>query len=95
MPFQGVDTIWKAFKHTVGRLPDSQYLGSRDPTQPGEPYVWKTWREVDEIVEDMAAGIAHLNLMPDVHAEGQNWKFMGIYAPNREEWAFTDLAALR
>ena len=65
-----MDTIWKAFKHTVGRLPDSGYLGSRDPSQPGAPYVWKTWRQVNDIVEDLAAGIAHLNLMPEVQAEG-------------------------
>ena len=36
-----------------------------------------------------------LNLLPEVEGEGQIWKFMGIYAKNREEWAFTDLAALR
>lgn len=22
LPFDGIDTIWKAFKNTVGRLPD-------------------------------------------------------------------------
>lgn len=33
--------------------------------------------------------------MPEVEEEGQMWRFMGIYAKNREEWIFTDLAALR
>ena len=88
-------TIWEAFQHTVGRLPDGNFVGTRDPSQAGSPYVWKTWKQVETIVEDLAAGIAHLNLMPEIEADGQSWKFMGIYAPNREEWAFTDIAALR
>jgi long-chain acyl-CoA synthetase len=36
-----------------------------------------------------------LNLLPEVVAEENVWKFMGIYAKNREEWTFTDLAVLR
>lgn len=88
-------TIWEAFRHTVGRLPDSPFVGSRDPSQEGAPYVWKSFRESEAIIEDLAAGIAHLGLMPEVEGEGQLWKFMGIYSRNREEWAFTDLATLR
>ena len=43
----------------------------------------------------MAAGMAYLGLMSVVtEAEGQ-WRFMGIYAKNREEWTITHLAALR
>ena len=33
--------------------------------------------------------------MPEIEEEGELWRFMGIYAKNREEWIFTDLAALR
>ena len=36
-----------------------------------------------------------MNLLPEVEAEDNIWKFMGIYAKNREEWTMTDLAALR
>ena len=43
----------------------------------------------------MAAGIDHLGLMPVVEAEGDSWRFMGIYSKNREEWSITDLAAIR
>ena len=46
-------------------------------------------------MHDLACGMTALNLLPEVEGEGQIWKFMGIYAKNREEWAFTDLAALR
>ena len=70
-------------------------MGSRDPSQEGAPYVWKTWAQVQKLVEYMAAGIDHLGLMPLVEAEGDSWRFMGIYAKNREEWNITDLAAIR
>jgi long-chain acyl-CoA synthetase len=33
-----------------------------------------------------------LNLSPKIDAEGETWKFMGIYAKNREEWAMTAIA---
>lgn len=94
-PAPGVETIWDAFMHSRGRLPDEGFLGSRDPSQDGSPYVWKTWAQVETIVNQLAAGIAHLGLMPEVEEEGGRWAFMGIYAKNREEWTITDLAALR
>jgi len=90
-----VSTIWEAFKFTAGRLPDAGFTGTRDPSQPGAPYVWKTWGQAETIINDLACGMVQLNLMPEVEGEGKLWKFMGIYSKNREEWAFTDLAALR
>ena len=47
VPEPGIDTIWKCFKHQVDRIPDAEFLGHRDPTQEGAPYVWKTWKEVN------------------------------------------------
>lgn len=90
-----MNTIWDAFKQTALRQPNHDFVGSRDPSQEGSPYVWKTWNQVETIVNYLAAGFVHLNLMPEVEEEGQMWRFMGIYAKNREEWIFTDLAALR
>ena len=58
--------------------------------------MWKSWSTVDGIVDDLALGFVALNLMPMSHSEnGQDYKCMGIYAKNREEWAFTDLATIR
>jgi hypothetical protein len=39
-------------------MPNVSFLGSRDPTQveQGAPYVWKTWKEVQIIVDSLAAG---------------------------------------
>ena len=90
-----MNTVWDAFKMTSKKQANLDFVGSRDPTQEGSPYVWKTWAQVETIVEHLAAGIQHLNLMPEIEEEGQLWRFMGIYAKNREEWIFTDLAALR
>jgi len=36
-----------------------------------------------------------LNLSPEIEAEGETWKFMGIYAKNREEWALTAIANMK
>lgn len=46
-------------------------------------------------MNEIAAGYQALNLLPEVFEEGKNWKFMGIYAKNREEWVCTHMAAIR
>lgn len=56
MPFPGVDTVWKAFQHSLQTHPDVAFIGSRDPAVEGHPYKWKTWREVDAYVNELAAG---------------------------------------
>jgi len=33
--------------------------------------------------------------MPEVEGEGRTWRFMGVYAKNREEWTLSDMASLR
>ena len=94
-PYPEVTTIWNAFTRTAGRIPDLDFIGSRDPTQEGAPYVWKKWGQVETIVNELAAGFVKLNLMPETEDEGRTWRLMGIYAKNREEWAFTSLATQR
>lgn len=34
-------------------------------------------------------------MTPEVEGEGEKWKFMGIYAKNREEWVIVDIANLK
>lgn len=94
VPFDGIDTLWKTFKRQVNRLPHHNMLGSRDPSQEGAPYVWKTWSQVDEIVYDLARGYKTLNLLPETEGDGQKFAFMAIYAKNREEWILSDLATM-
>ena len=58
IPYPGIDTIWKAFKNTVNRIPDEFFLGTRDYTvDKSGPYVWKTWREVSIMADDYAKGM--------------------------------------
>ena len=58
--------------------------------------MWKTWSTVAGIVDDIAMGYVALNLMPVGHSDSeQEYRFMGIYSKNREEWTFTDLATIR
>ena len=87
-----VKTLVHAFKKSVRTYPDKEFLGRRDESQEGAPYVWKTYKECDAFVTNLAKGIKALDMMPDVEAEGRKWNFMGIYAKNRPEWVLTDLA---
>lgn len=36
-----------------------------------------------------------MNLHPVIEAEGKDYKFLGIFAKNKEEWAVIDLACMR
>jgi long-chain acyl-CoA synthetase len=47
LPFEGVDTLLKAFKRTVNKSGGSQFLGTRDPNQEGRPYVWRSFNDTD------------------------------------------------
>jgi len=90
-----MDTLWKQFKFTAKRFADRDWLGSRDKTQEGSPYVWKTFGQVEKIVTNLAKGYVALNLLDELEGEkGTMWRFMGIYAKNREEWSVTHLANL-
>ena len=82
-----------AFRNTAQRIPNNKFLGRRDEKVEGKPYAWMNYREGLEYVNNLARGIKALNMMEDIHAEGKNWNFMGVYAKNRPEWVLTDLAA--
>jgi len=64
----------KAFKRTVGRIPDWRWLGTRA----GDDYKWTTFADCVRTIESLAQGYVALNLVPAVQAEGRNWSFMGI-----------------
>lgn len=67
-------------------------MGTRDFTQEGGPYVWKSRGEIKQLAEELARGINHLNLAPAVEGDIQQYKFIGIKALNRWEWLVTYLA---
>lgn len=85
----------KQFKMSAKNLINCDWLGTRDKTQEGSPYVWKTWRQIEQTVDNLAKGYVALGLMDEI--DGQNnekYRFMGIYSKNREEWSCTHLASL-
>ena len=70
-------------------------MGTRNPHKEGKPYEWKTFREIYDLMDKAARGIAQLKLCPNINHDGVDWKFLGIHSRNREEWAVMDLACLR
>jgi len=40
-------------------------------------------------------GMSHLGLCPEQKVDGKDYRFIGIIAKNREEWAVTGLASMR
>ena len=85
-----------AFQLNVKNNRDRAYAGYREKDAEGNfgPYVWKTYGEIDEISSNLARGIKHLDLAPDVDGEGKKWRFLGLWAKNRWEWQTTLLAAI-
>lgn len=90
---EDIPTIVHAFKKTAKRIPNSNFLGTRDDQQEGRPYVWRTFKQCEDYVDNLARGFNALGMMPEVEGEGRKWKFMGCYAKNRAEWVLADLAS--
>lgn len=88
LPFKGVDTMLKAFRRTVQRIPNLEFMGTRD----GDQYKWITWKETAHTCEHFSYGLVALNLAPAVEAEGKSHNFLGILSRNRKEWYLTSIA---
>jgi hypothetical protein len=54
------------FQYQVRDIPDELFLGSRNPLVEGAPYEWKTWAQVNGIVNLLAKGMKVLNLLPEI-----------------------------
>lgn len=88
LPFPKIDTILKAFERNVNLSPDDEFLGTRVDNK----YKWLSFKQVRMNALNFAAGAHKLGLIPEVEAEGQRWRFMGIQAKNRAEWVIIHLA---
>jgi long-chain acyl-CoA synthetase len=84
----GVDTLFKAMQSNLERIPNNPWLGTRV----GDHYEWMTWTECMDIAQNLSYGIMALDLCPEVEAEDQTWRFMGIQSKNRKEWVLTHCA---
>ena len=72
--FPGVDTLLRACKRNVDRIPDAGFLGTRA----GDEYEWMSWAEAYDFAEHLSYGFVANGFLPEVEAEGRAWKFMGI-----------------
>ena len=84
----------KAFKRNVQLIPDHFWLGTRytNKEEGKDEYRWVTFKQCDDIVENLSYGMVSLGLVPQIQAEGETWQFMGIQAKNRREWVYIHLA---
>ena len=88
LPFTCVDTLTKAFQRSVERIPNGNWLGSRN----GEKYDWITFEDVSTKSHSLAVGIERMGLAPTTFAEGKDWKMIGILAKNQPNWVISLLA---
>ena len=88
LPFPGIDTLLKAFRRSVEKGPNNDFLGTRVE----DHYEWMTYKEVYDMSEDFGFGMNALNLAPQVDAEDTKWRFLGIQSKNCKEWLITYFA---
>ena len=88
LPFEGVDTLYKAIKRNVSRIPNNDIMGTLN----GDHYEWMTFKDMATVSEMLSHGIMALGLAPEVEAEGKKWRFMGVQSKNRKEWILTNIA---
>lgn len=84
--YDDVKTLYDAFQHGLRLSRDRPCLGTR--VNMG-PYVWKTYGEVQTMVDELGSGLQALGVPP-----GQD-SMVGIYSINRMEWIVTDQVAKR
>lgn len=93
-PTEGVTTIYNALQHAVKKHGNRPFLGTRkviSKDKLGE-YEFKSYSEIEALCRQFAAGLLELNLIPETDTEDGKFKFLGLYARNREEWIIADLA---
>ena len=79
-------------------------LGTRRVEETGEGpklggYEWMSYKETEDIVNNLARGFLDKNLCPKVEGDPQfentrEMRFLGIYAKNRAEWVLCDQAMM-
>ena len=57
-------------------------------------YKWKTIKQAHQESASIARYLMHHNLCPKIENEEGAFRFLSVYAKNREEWVVTDLGAM-
>jgi long-chain acyl-CoA synthetase len=99
--FRGFTNIKDIFDKNAQESPDKPLLGTREKhIQDGTgavvfgEYKWKTFSQVHKEAYSFARYLMHHNLSPKVTNEEGSFRFVSLYAKNREEWVVTDLGAM-
>lgn len=98
--FKGVANLKDLFQANVKAYPHRPMLGSRTRklNEKGEVefgmYEWKTFSQVSSTVDCLVSFLYDRKLCPKVKFEEGEFRFISIYAKNREEWILTDLACM-
>ena len=89
-PEKGCDTIYKALykRSHDAEMKKKDFLGTRK----GNKYEWTKLSEASLLAQYFASGCMKLKLCPEVKADDEIWRFIGIKSKNREEWAIVHLA---
>jgi long-chain acyl-CoA synthetase len=92
--FKGMVTIPELFKHAHDNFPNNNLFGTRRKDAEGkfQEYQWTNCKTAYERSHNMAKSLHKLEVCPKTHFDEGDFKFMGLYAKNREEWCQSDLA---
>ncbi|CAM9104467.1 unnamed protein product [Ascophyllum nodosum] len=92
LAFNGAHTVYENFRRGVRVNPDGPCLGRREVDSAGNatPYVFETYREIEERIDHFASGLEEERLTlpnPD------GMKLLALYSRNRPEWVIAEQAA--
>jgi long-chain acyl-CoA synthetase len=98
--FRGMHTLKEIFLKNSKEMADKPFLGSRAKVIGdngvvtfGE-YQWKTYKQVHEQAHALAGYLMKHDLCPHVTNEEGKFRFVALYAKNREEWVTADMGAM-
>ena len=89
-----LNTIIEAFENNLKKFPEKNFIGTRTHIKGekfGDKYIWKNYKEVNELIYEFIYAIETLNCCPEINYKNETFKFLGIYSRNREEWLISYL----
>jgi Long-chain acyl-CoA synthetases (AMP-forming) len=91
-----IDNLQKLYLHSFKTYSSQKFLGTRVKKSDGTlgHYTWKTYGEVHAICNKIGSALLNLNLAPPIKGEEYQdyYRFIAIYAKNREQWVEVDMA---
>jgi long-chain acyl-CoA synthetase len=98
--YKGLATLKDIFVKNAADMAERPFLGSRakiigenGAVTYGE-YQWKTYKQVNEDARAFAGYLMKNELCPHVVNEEGTFRFVALYAKNREEWTTADIGSM-